>query len=197
MSFQDRMLKRLIGADPSRAVEGMLQTLVEETHALGAALFTAQDPPERVAHFHGDDDTAVARTLWAWTNRRDALSRRRPCLHTRWCVWPVQSTRGAHLVYLASENDLHHGHGAPTALSSSMAEFATALSVAANSTAAVQAAIDSWLVTTSDDMILRRKLVALLEQHSGNKSAVARNQQVSRIAIHRRCKRYGIDESPA
>src|SRR5262245_24366518 len=152
MGMQDRTWERLIRDDPDGALDAMLVSLLEEARCEAVALYTYEDEPVRVRE-RAAGELGSERVARGWREEGDGLREGRPCVHTRWAVWPIDSPQGRRLVYLATDShDLSRGCGKePHTLVKAIAEFQRLFEMVSGPAAALEAAVDRFLLSSDDD----------------------------------------------
>ncbi|SRR6266568_1886728 len=192
--IRELAIERLIAADPRQSIDQTLGLLMAHTHASSAGLFITRGDVELVAG-RGIDQVSLDRVRAAWAREEERLREGRPLFQGAWCVWPLESARGAPLVYLAGDPPL----GIPVvreAIAALAGLFQTAVELdglvgRVPETAA--AVIDSYLEATPTESVERRQLLALLNRNEWNLSRVARLLGITRVTIYKRMARLGID----
>lgn len=192
-------LRRLIAADPRRAMDEALQTIIIRTKGKAAGLFLAKDGHRPALLASRLDQAGIDRVRAAWSDRAREFRDGRPLVTPDYHVWPLDpGDRGLPLVYIEAAGPLRIKPAREAVAEVGEILMATvACDVDEGGlTQAESVAVDRYLASVNIEAGLKRQLVAHLERQEGNVSRTARRLGISRTTLYQYLKLHGITRPP-
>lgn len=183
----------LVADDPRIQATRLLQTLVKQVSASGAAILVPGEA-DRLSLFAaigdaGSDVERLARIGAAWRTQRAAFEGNEPRWRDEGDVVLTLSVGGpiVGLLYLIGPD-----RASVRADELDVYRMVLASAVLAPGRPTVEAAVNTLLATSHEEDMRRRQLVGALNAHEWNISRVARLLGVTRRTIYLRLQRYNI-----